>query len=69
MGPAGLPVAIVQRINTDSQALLRRPDVIKRIEDSGGFVVGEGPAEFRARIPREIAVYTEIARAANIKVE
>ena len=69
MGPAGLPEAIVQRINTDTQALLRRPDVIKRIEDSGGFVVGEGPAEFRARIPREIAVNTEIARAANIKVE
>jgi tripartite-type tricarboxylate transporter receptor subunit TctC len=69
MGPANLPEPIVQRITTDVQGLLRRPDIAQRIEDQGGFVEGEGPAEFRARIPREIANMTEVAKAANIRIE
>lgn len=69
MAPAGLPEAITQRIANDTLGLLRRPEVIKRIEDAGGFVVAEGPADFRTRIPREIAANTEIARVADIKVE
>jgi tripartite-type tricarboxylate transporter receptor subunit TctC len=69
MGPGGLPEAIVQRITTDVQALLRRPEIIQRVEDQGGFVVGEGPAEFRERLPREMAIMAEVAKAANIRAE
>ncbi|MDO9708388.1 tripartite tricarboxylate transporter substrate binding protein [Paracraurococcus lichenis] len=69
VGPAGLPEAIVQRITADVQALLRKPEIIARIEQAGGIVEGEGPAEFRARIPREIAINTEVARAADIHIE
>jgi tripartite-type tricarboxylate transporter receptor subunit TctC len=69
IGPAGLADAIVQRIDTDVQGLLRRPDIVQRIEDQGGFVVAEGPAAFRERIPREIATMAEVAKAANIRIE
>jgi tripartite-type tricarboxylate transporter receptor subunit TctC len=69
VGPAGLPAAIVERITKDVQDLLRRPDLVNRIEEQGGVIEGEGPAEFRARIPREIAVNTEVAHAANIRIE
>ncbi|MCO6415004.1 tripartite tricarboxylate transporter substrate binding protein [Siccirubricoccus sp. KC 17139] len=69
VGPAGLPEALVNRMASDVQALLKRPEIIQRIESSGGIVEGEGPAEFRARIPREIAINTEVARAANIHIE
>lgn len=69
MAPAGLPDAIVQRIANDTIGLLRRPEVIKRIEDAGGFVVAEGPEAFRARIPREVAENQATARAFNIRVE
>ncbi len=68
-GPAGLPEALVARIAADVQGLLRRPEIIARIEESGGVVEGEGPAEFRQRIPREIAVNGEVARLANIRIE
>lgn len=68
-GPAGLPEALVARIAADVQGLLRRPEIIARIEESGGVVEGEGPAEFRQRIPREIAVNSEVARLANIRIE
>ena len=53
----------------DVQDLLHRPDLVNRIEEQGGVIEGEGPAEFRARIPREIAVNIEVARAANIRIE
>ncbi|WP_149537254.1 Bug family tripartite tricarboxylate transporter substrate binding protein [Siccirubricoccus phaeus] len=69
VGPAGMPAAIVNRMAADVQTLLKRPDIINRIESSGGIVEGEGPVEFRARIPREIAINTDVARAANIHIE
>ena len=69
VGPAGLPAPIVERITKDVQGLLRRPDIANRIEEQGGVIEGEGPAEFRARIPREIAVMTEVAKAANIRID
>jgi tripartite-type tricarboxylate transporter receptor subunit TctC len=69
VGPAGLPAPIGERITADVQGRLRRPDIVQRIEETGGVVEGEGPAEFRARIPREIASNTEVARAANIRIE
>ncbi|MBV1796344.1 tripartite tricarboxylate transporter substrate-binding protein [Siccirubricoccus sp. G192] len=69
IGPAGLPTAMVERIAKDVQDLLHRPDLVNRIEEQGGVIEGEGPAEFRARIPREIAVNIEVARAANIRID
>ncbi|MBL6454432.1 tripartite tricarboxylate transporter substrate binding protein [Belnapia sp. T6] len=69
IGPAGLPEALVARIAADVKGLLRRPDIVARIEESGGAVEGDGPAEFRARIPREIEVNREVARIANIHIE
>ena len=69
VAPAGLPRDLVARITGDVQGLLRRPDIIRRIEEQGGVVEGEGPTEFAARIPREIAINTEIARIANIRIE
>ena len=69
VAPAGLPQPILDRIVRDVQGLLRRPDIIARIEDTGGVVENEGPAEFRARIPREIATNTEVARLANIHID
>ncbi len=69
VAPAGLAPALVERINSDVQGLLKRPDIVRRIEDQGGIVEGDGPAQFAARIPREIAGNAEVARAANIRIE
>ncbi len=69
VAPAGLNQAIADRIERDVKMLLAREDIIKRIEDSGGQVEGEGQAAFRERIPREIAAMTEVAKAANIRID
>jgi tripartite-type tricarboxylate transporter receptor subunit TctC len=69
VAPAGLAPGLVARIAGDVQGLLRHPDFVRRIEEQGGVVEGEGPAGFAARIPREIAGNIEVARAANIRIE
>lgn len=69
VAPAGLADGIRDRIAADVQALLRRPEFARRIIDQGGTIEGEGPAEFAARIPREIATNIEVAREANIRLE
>jgi tripartite-type tricarboxylate transporter receptor subunit TctC len=69
VGPARMPQAIVRRIASDVQGLLRRPDIAKRIVEQGGSVEGEGPEEFAARMRREVAENAEIAKIAGIKVE
>jgi tripartite-type tricarboxylate transporter receptor subunit TctC len=69
VGPGRMPEALVRRIAGDVQGLLRRPDLAKRIVDQGGFVEGEGPEEFAARMKREVAENVEVARAAGIRIE
>jgi tripartite-type tricarboxylate transporter receptor subunit TctC len=69
IGPAGLPPTIITRVSRDILALLRQPDFVRRIEEQGGIVEGQGPEEFAARIRREMAENAEIARTANIRVD
>lgn len=69
VGPAKMPAAIVRRIASDVQGLLRRPDIAKRIVDQGGSVEGDGPEEFAARMRREVAENVDVARVAGIRIE
>jgi tripartite-type tricarboxylate transporter receptor subunit TctC len=69
IGPAGLPPAVTQRIAGDIQALLRRPEIARRILEQGGVLGGEGPEALAARIRREMLETAEIVAAAQIRVE
>ncbi len=64
IGPRGLPQAVVERVARDSLMLMRDAAMAERIRDTGGIVIAEGPAEFAARIQREIAENREMARVA-----
>ncbi|MFC7474093.1 Bug family tripartite tricarboxylate transporter substrate binding protein [Dankookia sp. GCM10030260] len=69
IGPAGLPPAVVQRIAADARTIIRRPEIRRRILDQGGVVLDEGPAEFAARIRREMEESIEVAKAIGIRAE
>ena len=69
IGPKGLPQGVVDRVARDSLALMRDGSMIERIRDTGGIVIAEGPVEFTARIPREIAENREMARVAGVTVQ
>jgi tripartite-type tricarboxylate transporter receptor subunit TctC len=55
IAPARTPPEIIDRIRRDAAAVLAEPAVRARFEEFGLAIVGAGPAEFAALIPREIA--------------
>ena len=65
----GTPSAIVDRLNTELNRIVRLPDVVEKFAAQGVTPTGSTTAEFRALITSEIKQWTETVRAANIKVE
>jgi len=68
--PAGTPDAIVQKLNTELNAVLNLPDVRQRLLDVGATPGGQTtPESFSAFLQQEKATYTRIVQRANIKLE
>jgi len=65
--PARTPEAAQQRLNREVLAVLAEPDVQRRAEESGTFVVYASPDAVKARLAKEIAAWTEVVRQAGIK--
>ena len=66
---SGTPRAIVERLNGEVNRALRDPDVLAKLAAQGISPAGGSAEDFQATIAREIRKWTEVARAANIKVE
>jgi len=69
MAPAGLPQEIVNRINTELNAVLKSPEVRKKIADFGGEPGGGSPADFDRFVASELKRYADIVKASGAKVE
>jgi tripartite-type tricarboxylate transporter receptor subunit TctC len=69
MAPAGVPQEIVIRINAEVNAILRTPEMKKRLADFGGEAGGGTPADFTRFVSSEIARYADIVKASGAKVE
>jgi len=69
LAPAGTPAAIVARLNGDVNKALARDDVRGTLGAQGLEVVPGTPEQFAAHIKSEIAKFTRVAKAANIKAE
>ena len=67
--PQGTPAALVQRINADLTALIRSPEVSRRIQDIYFEPVGSSPEQFRRRIEAEITEWTALARKVGIEAQ
>jgi len=69
MAPAGVPQEVVSRINAEVNAILRTPEMIKRLAAFGGEPGGGSPEDFSKFILAEIARYADIVKASGAKVE
>ena len=65
----GVPASIVDRVGAELGKIAAIPDVIKRIEADGGFMVGSTPAQFRQIIASEVTRYRKIVQEGGIKLE
>ena len=66
---AGTPRPIVDRLNAELNRIVRLPEVADKFAEQGVTPTGSTPEAFAQLIATELRQWSEIARAANIKVE
>ena len=67
--PAGTAPAIVERLNTELDRIVRLPDMREKLNQFGAEPIANSPEEFRKRIAAEIAASAVTAKAAGIQPE
>ena len=67
--PAGTPRNVVTKLNRDVNTVLRQPDVNARLTGLGMDVRPGTPESLDTLVRAEIKKWTEVGRAANIKVD
>jgi len=67
--PARTPKDIITRVNQALARVLKEPDVLERLRTDGYEPVGSSPDAFAAVIARDIATWSKVVKAGNIKVE
>lgn len=67
LGPAGLPAAVVSRLNSEIRKSLEHAEVKTRLTQDGADPAPSTPAAFAALIKTELAKYAKVVAAANIK--
>ena len=69
VGPAGLPTALVTRLNETLNATLRAPDMRERLFAEAVDPTPMTPAEFGEHIRAEVARWSALAKERRIEVE
>jgi len=67
--PAGTPKAIITQINQAILRILKQPEVLERLRTDGQEPVGSTPEGFASTVARDIATWTKVVKAGNIKVD
>ena len=68
-GPAGMPPAIVARLNAEVQKIMRSPEIQKRLETEGAKFIPMTPDQFATFQKAEITKWAKTIKDANIKVD
>jgi tripartite-type tricarboxylate transporter receptor subunit TctC len=67
--PAGVPPAIVNRLNGELNAVLREPEMVKRLAAEAAEAVVDTPEAFGKLIANDLSKWSRIAKQANIRAE
>ena len=69
VAPAGTPPAIIDKLNAAFRESLAPPETRARLATLGAEIKIGTPAEFGKMLADELALWTAVVKAANIKVE
>ena len=69
LGPAGMPDALVTRLNTELARILQLPDVKERFANLGVDTIPGTPAEFAGFIKTEHAKFAKLIKDVGVKIE
>ncbi len=67
--PKGTPSAILQRLNTEINIILKQPDVIAKFAEFGTYPTPGSVPESQAFIKSEVAKFGDVIRALGLKPE
>ena len=67
--PRQTPPAVVKKLEAELTRIMKSPDVVARLKPLGILPVGNTSAEFAAILASDIARWTEVAKAGNIRIE
>jgi tripartite-type tricarboxylate transporter receptor subunit TctC len=69
LGPAGLPPAVINKINQAFNKVLRDPSVIEKVIGLGYTTAGGTPADYANLTNSEIAKWKKVVDTAGIKIQ
>jgi tripartite-type tricarboxylate transporter receptor subunit TctC len=68
LAPAGTPAPVMTRLQQEMARIMAMPDVVERLAKLNIRPVGGSSADFGRTIAQEIEMWTQVARANNIKI-
>ncbi|ANN66719.1 Bug family tripartite tricarboxylate transporter substrate binding protein [Bordetella bronchialis] len=69
IAPAGTPKAVVDKLNKDIVAIVRKPETQQWLAQQGAVPVGDTPAEFASLMQAEYSKWTDVFKKTGIKAE
>jgi tripartite-type tricarboxylate transporter receptor subunit TctC len=69
LAPTGTPAAVITRLNSELDRIIREPETEKRFAAIGGEAVGGPPSTFSSLIHEEIPRWRRVAKEAGIHIE
>jgi tripartite-type tricarboxylate transporter receptor subunit TctC len=69
MVPAATPDAIVKRLHEASVKALAKPELRKRLIDSGADPAGSTPEQFAAQIKEETVTWAKLVKSTNARID
>lgn len=69
VGPASLPLAVVERLNAELRKALSEPGLSQRFAQMGVYPQSSTPAAFGDWVRKEIPKWGEVVRRSNIRME
>ncbi|MFZ9195944.1 MAG: tripartite tricarboxylate transporter substrate binding protein [Burkholderiales bacterium] len=69
LAPAGTPASIVNKVQSDTTALLRIPEVAARLSSEGAEPVGSSPEVLARFLQTETQKWAKVVTVANIKID
>ncbi|ALV07626.1 tripartite tricarboxylate transporter substrate binding protein BugE [Roseateles depolymerans] len=68
-GPKNLPKEVVAKVHDAVSKTVQMPEVKKRIEETGSFIVANTPEQFSAQIKAEYEVYKKVVETQKLKLD
>jgi len=69
VAPRGTPKEIVDRLNREINAVLRKPEIVKQLQERGLEADTMSPEELGQHLKKEAAIWAKVARDAKLKPE